>query len=577
MGRNVADMLWEMLQKAGVKRCYGIVGDALNPVIDALRRNGKIEFIHVRNEEYGVFAAVAESYFTGNPVVVCGTAGPGVTHLFNGLMDARKEGASVIAIAGDVETKLIDTAALEELNPYKFFDAAALYVGRLVNPEQARAVINTAITTAIGERGPTVISIPGDVAASEAREETHAVAIPAKPVLRPADAELEKLAGLINDAKTVAIFGGEGCRDARDEVLALAAKLKAPVGYTFRGKQWLEHDNPYATGMTGLLGYGGTYSAIHGADLLLLLGTDFPFSEFLPNGDVKKVQIDVKPKHLGRRTALDLGLIGDIQPTLAALLPKVNEKKSASFLEKHLAQTREFDELLSHYVDKGPGIKPIRPEYLAATLNAAASDDAMFFSDTGTACIWVARHIKGSANRRFFASYSWASMAHAAPNAFGAQLAYPGRQTIALCGDGGFTMLQLGDLPTLVQRKSRVVHIILNNESLGFVKIEQQEAGFVPYGVDFKNPNFARVAEAFGAKGIRLEEPGDVKEAITEALAYKDGPVIVDAVIDPFALSLPAHVPLHTATGFTLSLSKQVLAGRFDDVIKTMERNVRLV
>ncbi len=577
MGRNVADMLWEMLQKAGVKRCYGIVGDALNPVIDALRRNGKIEFIHVRNEEYGVFAAVAESYFTGNPVVVCGTAGPGVTHLFNGLMDARKEGASVIAIAGDVETKLIDTAALEELNPYKFFDAAALYVGRLVNPEQARAVINTAITTAIGERGPTVISIPGDVAASEAREETHAVAIPAKPVLRPADAELEKLAGLINDAKTVAIFGGEGCRDARDEVLALAAKLKAPVGYTFRGKQWLEHDNPYATGMTGLLGYGGTYSAIHGADLLLLLGTDFPFSEFLPNGDVKKVQIDVKPKHLGRRAALDLGLIGDIQPTLAALLPKVNEKKSASFLEKHLAQTREFDELLSHYVDKGPGIKPIRPEYLAATLNAAASDDAMFFSDTGTACIWVARHIKGSANRRFFASYSWASMAHAAPNAFGAQLAYPGRQTIALCGDGGFTMLQLGDLPTLVQRKSRVVHIILNNESLGFVKIEQQEAGFVPYGVDFKNPNFARVAEAFGAKGIRLEEPGDVKEAITEALAYKDGPVIVDAVIDPFALSLPAHVPLHTATGFTLSLSKQVLAGRFDDVIKTMERNVRLV
>jgi len=577
MARNVADLMWEMLQKAGVKRCYGIVGDALNPVIDALRRNGNIEFIHVRNEEYGVFAAVAESYFTGNPVAVCGTAGPGVTHLFNGLMDARKEGASVIAIAGDVESKLIDTATLEELNPYKFFDAAALYIGRVVNPEQARAVFNTAITTSVIDRGPTVISLPGDIAASEASGGLHAATIPAKAVLRPAEADLEKLASLINDAKTVAIFGGEGCRDARNEVLALAAKLKAPVGYSFRGKQWLEHDNPCATGMTGLIGYGGTYNAIHAADLLLLLGTDFPFSEFLPNGNVKKVQIDTNPKHLGRRTALDLGLIGDVQATLAALLPKVSEKKDASFLEKHLAQTRGFDELLNHYVEKGPGIKPIRPEYLAATLNALAADDAMFFADTGTACIWLARHIKGGANRRLFGSFSWASMANAVPNAFGAQLAFPGRQTIALCGDGGFTMLALGDLPTLVQRRARVVHIILNNESLDFVKIEQQEAGFIPFGVDFKNPNFARVAEAMGAKGIRLEKPGDVKEALTEALAYKDGPVVVDAVVDPYALSLPSHVPLHAATGFTLSLAKQVLAGRFDDVIKTMERNVHLV
>ena len=577
MGRNVADALWEMLQKAGVKRCYGIVGDALNPVIDALRRNGNVDFVHVRNEEYGVFAAVAEAYFTGNPVAVCGTAGPGVTHLFNGLMDARKEGASVIAIAGDVESKLIDTAALEELNPYKFFDLAALYIGRVVNPEQARAVFNTAITTAVIDRGPTVISLPGDVAASEAPEGMHTIAIPAKAVFRPAEADLEKLARLINDAKTVAIFGGEGCRDARNEVLALAAKLKAPIGYSFRGKQWLEHDNPYATGMTGLLGYGGTYNAIHGADLLLLLGTDFPFSEFLPNGNVKKVQIDINPKHLGRRTALDLGLLGDVQATLAAVLPKVSEKKDTSFLEKHLAHTRGFDELLSHYVDKGPGIKPIRPEYLAATLSALASDDAMFFADTGTACIWMARHIKGGANRRLFGSFSWASMANAVPNAFGAQLAFPGRQTIALCGDGGFTMLALGDLPTLVQRKARVVHIILNNESLDFVKIEQQEAGFVPFGVDFKNPNFARVAEAMGAKGIRLEEPGGVKDALREALSYKDGPVVVDAVVDPFALSLPSHVPFHAAAGYTLSLAKQVLAGRFDDVIKTMERNVRLV
>jgi pyruvate dehydrogenase (quinone) len=577
MAQNVADVLWEMLEKAGVKRCYGIVGDALNPVIDALRRNGKIEFVHVRHEEYGVFAAVADAYFTGKPVAVCGTAGPGVTHLFNGLMDARKEGAPIIAIAGDVETKLIDTGALEELNPYKFFDTACLYVGRVVNPEQARAVINTAILTAVIESGPTVISVPGDVASSEVPSGVHKAAIPVAPVLRPAAGDLDKLARMIEEARSVAIFGGDGCRDARDEVLALANKLKAPVGYSFRGKQWLEHDNPNAVGMTGLLGYGGAYRAIHDADLLLLLGTDFPFSEFLPGDGVKKVQIDRNPKHIGRRTPVDLALVGDVKATLEPLLPRVSERSDTSFLEKHLAETREFDELLNHYVEKGPGIKPIRPEYLAATISELAADDAMFFADTGTPCIWLARHIKGTSERRLFGSFTWASMASAAPNAFGAQLAYPGRQTIALCGDGGFTMLALGDLSTQVQRKSPVVQIIFNNESLDFVKIEQQEAGFVPFGVEFKNPNFARVAEAMGAKGIRLEEPGDVKDAIAEALAHKGGPVVVDAVVDPLALSLPSHVPFHTAKGFTLSLSKQVLSGRMDTVIKTIEHNVRLI
>src|SRR5580700_314370 len=279
MSHNVADLMWQMLSAAGVKRCYGIVGDALNPVIDALRRNGKIEFIHVRHEEYGVFAAVADSYLTENPVAVCGTAGPGTAHLLNGLMDALKERAPVIAIAGDVETKIMDTSALEELSPYKLFDAAALYIGRVVNPEQARAVIQTAIVTAVMERGPTVISVPGDVAAAEAPSESRPVALPSQPFFRPADSDMHKLIGMIEDAKNIAIFGGEGCRYAHDEVVELAGKLNAPVGYSFRGKQWLEHDNPFATGMTGLLGYGGTYDALHDADLILLLGTDFPFSE----------------------------------------------------------------------------------------------------------------------------------------------------------------------------------------------------------------------------------------------------------------------------------------------------------
>jgi pyruvate dehydrogenase (quinone) len=577
MSRKVADVLWEMLANVGVKRCYGIVGDALNPVIDALRRNGKIEFIHVRHEEYGVFAAVAESYLTGDPVAVCGTAGPGVVHLFNGLMDARKEGASIIAVAGDVETSVIDTAALEELNPYKFFEAASLYTGRVVNPEQARSVFNTAILTAILEKGPTVISLPGDVASADAAPHSIKIKIPAQPVLRPSDPDLNQLVKMIDDAKTVAIFGGDGCRDARDEVIQLAGKLKAPVGYSFRGKPWLEHDNPYAVGMTGLLGYGGAYGAINKADLLLLLGTDFPFSEFLPGDSVKKVQIDKNPKHIGRRTHIDLGLVGDIKTSVTALLGSVRDRSDSSFLDKYVADTKSFGELLQHYVVKGPGIKPIRPEFLAATLSELASNDAMFFADTGTACMWLARHIKGSKNRRLFGSFSWASMANAAPNAFGAQLAYPGRQTIALCGDGGFTMLGLGDVLTQVERKTPVVQIILNNESLDFVNLEMQEAGIVPFGVGFKNPNFAKVAEAMGAKGIRIEDPGNVREGLAEALAHKSGPVVVDAVVDAFALSLPSHVPFHTAKGFTLSLAKQVWNGKMDDVIKTAERNVRLL
>jgi pyruvate dehydrogenase (quinone) len=577
MSRNVADLLWEMLANAGVKRCYGIVGDALNPVIDGLRRSGRIEFIHVRHEEYGVFAAVAEAYLTGNPVAVCGTAGPGVVHLFNGLMDARKEGAPIIAVAGDVETSVIDTSALEELNPYKFFEAASLYTGRIVNPDQARAIINTAILTSVLEKGPTVISIPGDVASADVAGHASEIKIANPPILRPSDADLSQLVKMIDDAKTVAIFGGDGCRDAHDEVVQLAGRLKAPVGYSFRGKQWLEHDNPHAVGMTGLLGYGGAYDAIHEADLLLLLGTDFPFTEFLPGDRVKKVQIDKNPKHIGRRTAVDLGLVGDIKSTVTALLKSVSEKTDTRFLDKHVADTNSFHDLLQHYVEKGPGIKPIRPEFLAATLSDLASDDAVFFADTGTACIWLARHIKGGRNRRLFGSFSWASMANAAPNAFGAQLAYPGRQTIALCGDGGFTMLGLGDLLTQVQRKIPVVQIVLNNESLDFVNIEQQEAGMIPFGVEFKNPNFAKVAEAMGAKGIRIEDPGDVRDGLAAALAHKDGPVVVDAVVDPFALSLPSHVPFHTAKGFTLSLAKQVWNGKMDEVIKTIERNARLI
>jgi pyruvate dehydrogenase (quinone) len=577
MSKNVADAVWELLYAAGVRRCYGIVGDALNPTIDALRRSGGVEFIHVRHEEYGGFAAVADAYLTGNPVAICGTAGPGVTHLINAMIDARKEGAPIIVIAGDVETSIIDTEALEELNPYQFFQTASLYTGRIVNPHQVRAVVQTALRTAIAERGPTVISLPGDIAVQAVSGPLDPMVRANPAVLRPTDADLNRLVAMIDAAERVTIFGGDGCRDAHDEVVAFAQKLKAPVGYAFRGKQYLEYENPNAVGMTGLIGYGGAHRALHEADLLLMLGTDFPFSEFLPDGGVTKVQIDRDAKHLGRRTALDVGLVGNVRDTVAALLPLVAPKTETAHLERARSLTREWDDSLADYVKRGPSLNPIRPEYLVATLDRLADDNAFFGVDTGTPCIWAARYLHATAKRSIFGSFTWASMANAAPNAMGAQLAHPRRQTIALSGDGGFTMLGLGDMLTLVERRLPVVVIVFNNSSLDFVRIEQQEAGVPPFGTDFRNPNFALVAEAMGAKGIRLEDPANVEDALREALAHKAGPVVVDAVVDPFALSIPAHVPMHVAAGFTLSAVKQILSGHSELVIDEVKHNIGLI
>jgi pyruvate dehydrogenase (quinone) len=541
-----------------------------------MRRNGGIDFVHVRNEEYGVFAAVAEARLTGQPVAVCGTAGAGVVHLINGMLDARKERVPIIVLAGDTETALQDSSAVEELNPYRFFSEAAVYVGRLVNPRQLRPVVTSAVAAALTEGGPAVIALPGDVAAAHNPEE-H-LEIPVSRPLRPAasEADLNQMADLINHAETVAVFGGFGCGEAQSEVRQLAQLLKAPVGYSLKGKQFLEHDNPNAVGMTGLLGYGGCHRAVNHADVLLLLGTDFPFTNFMPDRKVTAIQVDIDPSRLGRRTPVDLAVAGDIRATLDALMPLLGDKTDDHFLGTCLKETDRWRRRLQRYVTSGPSTKPIRPEYLAATLSDVASADALFFADTGTPVIWAARHITYGPRRRLFGSFSWASMANASPNAFGAQMAFPGRQTIALCGDGGFSMGALGDLLTEVEHKAQVVHIVLNNGGLDFVRIEQLEAGLVPIGTDFVNPDFAKVADAMGARGIRLEDPADVPDALRDALAHKGGPVVVDAVVDPYALALPGHVPAATALGFTLGMAREVLAGHLDEVAETARHNVRL-
>jgi pyruvate dehydrogenase (quinone) len=580
MAKTVGDRLWEMLISAGVRRCYGIVGDALNPVIDAMRRNGGIDFVHVRHEEYGAFAAVAEARLTGCPVAVCGTSGPGAVHLINGMIDARRERVPLIVLAGDTESSLLDSQTIEENNPYQFFQSSAVYIARLVNPQQLRTVVTAALSTAVLLGGPSVISIPGDVAGANAPEDHEGhftVRMPLTPHPAASSEDLAHIAEVVNQAETVAIFGGYGCIDAAPEVRALAEKLNAPVGYSLKGKQFLEHDNPNAVGMTGLLGYGGCWEAINHADVLLMLGTDFPFSPFLPHKDVRVIQIDMDGTRLGRRVPVEIGAVGDIRASVGTLLGLVDSKPKNGLLDRCVKKTEAFHSRMRHFVDKGAHIKPIRPEYLAATLNTLAADDALFFADTGTAVIWAARLIEYGEHRRLFGSFSWASMGNASPHAFGAQTAFPARQTIALCGDGGFTMLALGDLLTEVERQAHVVHVVLNNGGLEFVKIEQQESGIIPYGIEFMNPNFAAVAQAMGAKGIRIEEPQDVVAGVKEALDHRGGPVVLDVVVDPQALALPSHVPASTAKGFTLSVAKEVLAGRFDDVIETAHRNVGLL
>jgi pyruvate dehydrogenase (quinone) len=563
-----------MLVGAGVKRCYGIVGDALNPVVDGLRRNGQVEFIHVRNEEAGTFAAVAEACLTGSPVAVCGTAGPGVIHLLTGLVDAQREGAPVIAIAGDTASGVIDTGAVEEVNPYATFQVASLYTGRIVNPAQTRAVVQTAIRTALSERGPTVIAIPGDVAGSEAPEDNYRAVVHNPPLLRPSDSDLHALAGLIDAAGSITIFGGDGCRDAHDEVVALAERLRAPVGYAFRGKQWLEWGNPNAVGMSGLLGWGGAYDAMHDCELLILLGTDFPFVDFYPRKP-RKVQVDQRASTIGRRTNVDLGLVGDIRATVTALLPLVTQKQNSGHLDRALKTTERWRKRMSHYVTRGPGVSPIRPEYLISTVDEFARDDAAICADTGTACIWTARYITAKRNRHIFGSFSWAAMATSMPNALGIALAYPGRQVIAICGDGGLTML-MGELLTIAERNLPIKLVVLNNGGLEFVNIEMQEAGMEPFGIEFANPDFAKLAEAIGLAGIRVEAPSDVRDGVKRLLSTA-GPALLDAVVDPRALSFPPHATFGEAEGFSLSLAKQALHGNLDEVIETVGRNVRIV
>jgi pyruvate dehydrogenase (quinone) len=573
MARTVAEHLVDTLARAGVRQIYGVVGDSLNPVTDAIRRSGTVQWVDVRHEESGAFAAGAEAQLTGRLAVCAGSCGPGNLHLINGLYDAHRGLAPVLAIAAHIPSSEIGTGYFQETHPDQLFRECSHYCELVSHPRQAPRVLQSAVQHAVSKRGVSVVVLPGDIAALQAPADTVAHGpVAAVPVVRPSDADLARLADLLNGGRKVALFCGIGCAGAHDEVVDLAERLKAPVGYSFRGKEWVEHDNPNAVGMSGLLGWGAAYKAMHECDVLLLLGTDFPYESFMPTAP-RIAQIDLRAERLGRRSRLDLGLCGDVGDTLRGLLPLVERRVDRAFLDAMLEQHIVARRKLRAYVDHVGKRRPIHPEYVAATLDELAGPDAVFTIDTGMCAVWGARYLRAAEGRRILGSFNHGSMANALPQALGAQTAYPGRQVISLSGDGGLAML-LGELLTVAQYQLPVKIVLFDNHRLGMVQLEQEAAGLPHYGVELKNPNFAALAQAVGLTGLRVEDPAQVRPALEKALAIK-GPVLVDVVTDPNVLSMPPKATIQQAEGFALAMTKMAFAGQLNDVMDTVAANWR--
>jgi pyruvate dehydrogenase (quinone) len=573
MPRTVAEELVDALTRAGVRRVWGVVGDSLNPVTDAIRRSGKIRWMHVRHEETGAFAAGAEAQLTGGLAACAGSCGPGNLHLINGLFDAHRSMAPVLGIAAHIPSGEVGTGFFQETHPDQTFRECSHYCELISQPRQAPRVIQTAVQHAVSLRGVSVIALPGDVAALEVPAHVPAAAVvTAAPVVRPADADLQRLAELLNKAGKVTLFCGSGCAGAHDEVVALADKLKAPVGYAFRGKEMVEYDNPFAVGMSGLLGWGAAYKAMHGCDAVLLLGTDFPYESFMPTSP-KVAQVDVRAERLGRRSKLDLGLCGDVRETIRCLLPLVAVKTGRAFLDAMVEQHKAAHKKLYSFAGHAEKRRPIYPQYVAAKLDELAGPDTVFAVDTGMCCVWGARYVRAAKGRRLLGSFNHGSMANALPQAIGAQAAYPGRQVIALAGDGGLAML-LGDVLTLAQYDLPVKVVLFNNHALDMVQLEMEAAGFQPFGVDLKNPDFAAVARAVGLFGVRVEDPAQVPAALKQALEHP-GPALVDVVTDKNVLAMPPKATVQQAKGFALAMTKMVFGGQVDDVLDTVAANWR--
>ena len=569
MARSVADQFVETLAVAGVKRIYGIVGDSLNGLTDSLRRQGKIEWVHVRHEEVAAFAAGAEAHLTGELAVCAGSCGPGNLHLINGLFDCHRSRVPVLAIAAQIPSAEIGAGYFQETHPETLFKECSHYCELISAPNQMPRTLEIAIRQAVGNRGVSVVVIPGDVALQPAADAPTPKAeglLPRRAVVTPPRDDVDRLAALLNGDGRVTILCGSGCRDAHDQVLALADRLKAPIVHAFRGKEYIEWDNPFDVGMTGLIGFSSGYYAMLDCDVLLMLGTDFPYRQFYPRGPgVRIAQVDVRPENIGRRAPADLGIVGDVRATLDALLPLIKEKGSRSHLEQATQHYRKARKDLDALAAGSTGQRLIHPQQIAKAISDQAAADAVFTCDVGLPTVWAARYLTMNGKRRLIGSFWHGSMANAMAQSIGAQAAFPGRQVISLSGDGGFSML-MGDFLSLVQLGLPVKVVVFNNSALGFIEIEQKSSGFLDFGTSFKNPNFAAMAEASGVRGIRIEDPADVDKGIAAALAH-DGPVLVDAVVSRMVLPIPPAITAEMAKGFTLYMVKAVLGGRAEDLI----------
>ena len=577
MAKELATQLIQQLQLAGVERIYGIVGDSLNPLVDAVRKtggsaNGGIDWIHVRHEEAAAFAAGAEAQLTGKLAVCAGSCGPGNLHLMNGLFDANRSGAPVLAIASHIPSKQIGSGFFQETHPDRIFDECSVYSELVSTAEQAPRVMHSAISHAVGLGGVAVVTLPGDIASLPAVAPTPLWRQFIPAALVPAAESVAELAEAINAAGKVAIFAGAGVQGAHDEVVALAELLKAPIGHSLRGKDFIQYNNPYDIGMTGLLGYGAAAEGIEDADLLILLGTDFPYDQFLPG--TRTAQIDRAPHHLGRRTDVDLAVHGDVLPTLRALMPLLEANKSPKFLDHMLKKhDRLMNKAVGAYTRKADKLVPIHPEYAASLLDEMAADDAIFTADTGMCNVWTARYINPLGTRRLIGSYLHGSMANALPQAIGAQAAHPGRQVISVSGDGGLSML-LGELITAAAHQLPINVVVFNNSTLGMVKLEMLVDGLADFGVDVPDTNYAAIAAAMGFHAVRVTDPTAIADAYNSAFAHP-GPSLVELVTDPNALSIPPKIKGGQVLGFATAMSKIVLNKGAGEAVSMARSNLR--
>jgi pyruvate dehydrogenase (quinone) len=570
--QTVAELLVQTLAAAGVERIYGVSGDSLNGITDSIRRQKQIQWIHMRHEEAAAFAAGAEAHLTGSLAVCAGSCGPGNLHLINGLYDCHRSRVPVLAIAAQIPSSEIGSGYFQETHPEQVFAQCSHYCELVSQAEQMPRSLEIAIQTALARSGVSVVAIPGDIALKDAVGDGPRLHFPPpQPMVCPSAEEIATLAVLLNKSRKTTILGGAGCAGALAELIELASKLNAPIVHAMRGKEFIEHDNPYDVGMTGLLGFSSGYRAMMSCELLLMLGTDFPYQQFYPK-DATIVQIDIRGEQLGRRTKVDYGFVGDTKTTLQALLPKLDQNRDDRHLKTSLEHYEKARKGLDDLATDGSGKRPIHPQYVVRVLDELAAEDTIFTCDVGTPTIWAARYLTMNGKRRLLGSFNHGSMANALPQAIGAQVSHPGRQVVSLSGDGGLAML-LGDLLSLRQLEAPVKIIVFKNESLAFVELEMKAAGIVEFGTDLKDPNFAKLAEAAGLLGLTAETPDQVRPMIAQALAH-NGPALLEVLVSRQELSMPPTITFEQAKGFSLFALKAVLSGRGDEIMDLAKINI---